>query len=633
MYFEIDHKNEIRHNFKKYVEIELAGNSLIICGNFLCLFHNKKFLTEPDSIDLIKSSLTNLNDLQKNILNSIGDCQFILKRSNGEIIIYNSNESRGLFYTKERETLYVSSKETDIARKLSKTKFNNFELVDYLFRHFNKRNSFRSVIDGIMRLPTSYFLKIERNLTLSNECFATLNEYCTDKRSFKELDSEFKYYLEETISYLYEKNKDLKLYSDLSAGIDSTVVTIACKKKNLNVIAFHHDKDKWILDIVRKLALKIGVSIKVTNGDIGKSVDNWWSEYEDRNYKDMEDDLGIYPVDNASKTDFVMKNNFVKFGGAAMGQSYQIYPCVYPVFGMTPIIRLIMNIKKGFFTRLITTEFFIKFMSLPFFSAVCQKVFSVNGKLPKNQKEYLSYLAINGVDVSLPYFDKDLHLISDSFYNEYINYFTQYYLSKFISKSDYDNLNNGVKIDPRKIQQYARLISQNRGVFNNKSRISSLYSKSKQIEPAFVSSLNTFLSKLSIGWREIFFPKGLFFRYFKNELNFDYHKDFIPKTYYFKNIFFHTLLTPLRVFRRKVLKKNIFDDSINNKLLLNSSQFKKSYYDFLDIEKSLIIKNIENKNLKKVIVKKINDIKKGNVPIYLAFNFINLEIFLRKISK
>ena len=633
MYFEIDNKNKIRHNFKKYVEIELAGNSLIICGNFLCLFHNKKFLTEPESIDLIKSSLTNLSDLQEKILNTIGDCQFILKRSNGEIIIYNSNESRGLFYAKEREILYVSSSEAEIMRKIAKIKINNFELVDYLFRHYNKKNSFRSVIEGVMRLPTSYFLKIERNLILSNECFALLNEYCTDKRSFKELDSELKYYLEETISYYYEKNKNLKLYSDLSAGIDSTVVTIACKKKKLNVIAFHHTKDGWILDIVKKLALKIGVPIKIINGDIGKSVDNWWSEYENRSNKDMEDNLGVYPLDNTSKTDFVLDNNFVKFGGAAMGQAYQIYPCVYPVFGMTPIIRFIMNIKKGFFTRLITTEFFIKFMSFPFFSAVCQKVFIINGKLPKNQKEYLSYLAINGVDVSLPNFDQDLHLISDSFYNEYINYFSQFYLSKFINRSDYDKLNNGVKIDSGKIQQYARLISQNRGVFNNKSRISSLYSKSKQIEPAFVASLNNFLCKLNIGWREIFFPKGLYFRYFKKELNFDYYKDFIPKTYYFKNIFLHILFTPLRVFRRKLLKKNLFNDSSDNNLLLNSSEFKKGYYDFLDIEKSLIIKNVENKNLKKVLVKKINDIKKGNVPLYLAFNFINLEIFLRKVSK
>ena len=633
MYFEIDNKNEIRHNFKKYVEIKLAGNSLIICGNFLCLFHNKKFLTEPESIDLIKSSLTNLSDLQEKILNTIGDCQFILKRSNGEIIIYNSNESRGLFYAKERETLYVSSNEADIMRKIVKTKINNFELVDYLFRHYNKKNSFRSVIEGIMRLPTSYFLKIERNLILSNECFALLNEYCTDKRSFKELDSELKYYLEETISYYYAKNKDLKLYSDLSAGIDSTVVTIACKKKKLNVIAFHHTKDGWILDIVKKLALEIGVPIKIINGDIGKSVDSWWSEYENRSNRDMEENLGVYPLDNTSKIDFVLNNNFVKFGGAAMGQAYQIYPCVYPVFGMTPIIRFIMNIKKGFFTRLITTKFFIKFMSFPFFSAVCQKVFIVNGKLPKNQKEYLSYLAINGVDVSLPNFDQDLHLISDSFYNEYINYFSQFYLSKFINRSDLDKLNNGVKIDSGKIQQYARLISQNRGVFNNKSMITSIYSKSKQIEPAFVSSLNTFLCKLNIGWREIFFPKGLYFRYFKKELNFDYYKDFIPKTYYFKNIFLHTLFTPLRLFRRKLFKKNLFNDSSNNNLLLNSSQFKKSYYDFLDIEKSLIIKNVENKNLKKVLVKKINDIKKGNVPLYLAFNFINLEIFLRKVSK
>ena len=229
----------------------------------------------------------------------------------------------------------------------------------------------------------------------------------------------------------------------------------------------------------------------------------------------MKKKLGLYPVDNTSYLDFVKNGHFIKFGGAAMGQSYQIYPCVFPVFGMTPIIRLIMNLRKGFFTRFITTKLFIKLMTIPYFSWLCEKIFNVEGKLPKNQKEYLSYLAINGVDVSLPNFDKDLNSISKDFYNDYINYFSEFYLKNMLEKNDYDKISDGVKIDPLKVQQYSRLISQNRGVFNDKSVTNFENINSIQIEPAFISSLNNFLIKLNIGWREIFFPKGLYFRYFK----------------------------------------------------------------------------------------------------------------------
>ena len=35
-----------------------------------------------------------------------------------------------------------------------------------------------------------------------------------------------------------------------------------------------------------------------------------WLKNKGISYKDMEDNLGIYPVDNASKTDFVMKNKY-----------------------------------------------------------------------------------------------------------------------------------------------------------------------------------------------------------------------------------------------------------------------------------------------------------------------------------
>lgn len=633
MYFEINNKNEIKHNFKKYITIESNGDSLLIIGEFSCLFQNKKFLTEKESIEFFKSSLRDLIELEKCILNTIGNCQFILKRFNGEIIIYNSNQSRGLFYGKESGKLYISTDEADIATKLINNEINTFELVDYLFRHWNLRNTFQSIIEGVMRLPTSFSLKVEKNLILSKKCFALLNEYCTDKRSFKELDSEFKYHLEETISYYYKKNKDLKLYSDLSAGIDSTIVTIACKQKKLDVTAFHHTKDDWITDIVKTLSTKIDVPIKFIHGDYKKSADMWWGEYKIGNNNDMEKNLGVYPLDNTLFLDFVANNKFIKFGGAAMGQSYQIYPCVYPVFGMPPITRFIMNMKKGFFTRFLTTRTFIKLMNYPFFSAICQKVFTVNGKLPKNQKEYLTYLSINGQDVSLPNFDQDIHSISNNFYNEYINYFSEFYLSNFLDKSDYDKIKNNIKINPSKIQQYARLISQNRGVFNNKSQIEMIEAKSKQVEPAFISSLYNFLCKLDVGLREVFFPKGLYFRYFKNELKFDYYKDFIPKTYYFKNIFLHTLFTPLRLIKRKIFKKEIFETQNPSNKLLVSEIFKDNYYKFLDPENSLIIEKITNKNLKKILIKKLDDIKKGKVPIYLAFNFINLEIFLRNASK
>ena len=179
-----------------------------------------------------------------------------------------------VFYGKDDEKLYISTSEIDISRKFIKNNINSFELVDYLFRHYNKKNSFRSLIDGVMRLPTSYSLRVTNDLILSSECFSQINDYSLDKRSFQELDSDFKFYLEETINYYYKRKGNLKLYSDLSAGIDSTVVTIACKKKNLDATAFHHTSDDWITDIANKLAKKIGVPIKFVNGNYNKSIDS-----------------------------------------------------------------------------------------------------------------------------------------------------------------------------------------------------------------------------------------------------------------------------------------------------------------------------------------------------------------------
>ena len=73
-----------------------------------------------------------------------------------------------------------------------------------------------------------------------------------------------------------------------------------------------------------------------------------------------------------------------------------------------------MNLKKAFY-KIYNDKIIYKINDNSLFSWLCEKIFNVEGKLPKNQKEYLSYLAINGVDVSLPNFDKDLNSISKDF--------------------------------------------------------------------------------------------------------------------------------------------------------------------------------------------------------------------------
>ena len=105
--------------------------------------------------------------------------------------------------------------------------------------------------------------------------------------------------------------------------------------------------------------------------------------------------------------------------------------------------------------------------------------------------------------------------------------------------------------------------------------------------------------KLNIGVREIFFPKGLYFRYFKNELKLDYYKDFIPKTYRFKNIYFHILFMPFRLIKRLIKPKKKSEYNVYSQGILCSNKFKENFHEFLDIEKSMIIKKLKNENVKK----------------------------------
>ena len=633
MYLEIDIKMNINHSFSDFTEINDGPNKLLIIGNFLSIFKDKKFLTKEESLKILEKSLKDLNNLKKYIYNSIGECHFVLKNSLKEIFIFNSNESPGLFYGKKDMVIYISTEEIDISKKFLNNKLSDFEIADLIFRDFNKRNSFRTIIDEVLRLPSSFFLKIDNDLNLTSNYFVPIHEFCTDNRSLKDLDSDFKFFLENTILFYYKKYNNLKLYSNLSGGIDSTAVTIACKKLKLDVTAFHLTKDEWLKDNTKILAEKINVPVKNIFGEYKKSPNKWWDEYRLNSNEEMEKNLGIFPIANMHYLDFYKKNNFIMFGGSAFGQNYQIFPAVFPVFGMNSLSRFLMNLKKGYFFRFLSTRYFIYLMDYPFFSKICEKIFNVNGKLAKNQKEYLSYLAIDGVKPFLPNLYDDLSMVSSKFYEEYINHFSQLYLKNFLDEDDYKKINSNIKIDRKKIQKYARLISYSRGVFNNKFLNSKRNQNSIIIDPPFVASLSNFLLKLDIGVREIFLPKALHFRYFKNELKWDYFKDYIPKTYYYKNVLLHILKMPFRLLNRVIFIKGIFDNSYDQDLI-NSDNFIKQYSKFLDENNSVLIKKIENNELKKVVKKIFKDIRDGKkVKLYQVFQIINLEIFLRKVNE
>ena len=80
MFIKINQDNEIVDNSENFIELDSNGDRLLIFGNFISLFQNKKFLSKNESIEIFKISLKNISQLEKNIRETIGSCQFILKK-------------------------------------------------------------------------------------------------------------------------------------------------------------------------------------------------------------------------------------------------------------------------------------------------------------------------------------------------------------------------------------------------------------------------------------------------------------------------------------------------------------------------------------------------------------------------
>lgn len=634
MNLEIDKKNSLKIKSSRLIRLSKKKYTLFIIGDLLSIYKDKIFYSKNESLKYLKNNIDDQNKLEECILNSLGLCTFILRKLNGEIKIYNNHESPGFFYSKINDKIFISFDEIDIVKKLNNKELIDIEIADFIFRDFNKRNSFKSVFKGVLRLPSCNYLIIKKGLKFNNGNFLPIREFNLDNRNFNQIDKDFKFYLESIIS-VYKKNyKNYNLYSNLSGGIDSTIVTIACKKLGLKTKAFHYTKNPWLTKIIKSLSKKIGVKTRYVHGEYNRSPKKYWENYKFRSLTELKKNLGIYPIDNMNYLDFYKKEKFVIFSGSSFGQLYQILPGVYPIFGTSKFARFLLYLQKGFIIPFLSTQLYIKLLKLPFLISFLEKLFQIKGVLPKNQKQYLTFLAINAVG---PYFEnfliKDLSNISKVFFVKYVKYYEKNYTVNFLSKSDLKKLKNN-QLTSKEIQNYARLISFNRGVFNNKFHTHKMSeSKSIEISPAWAAPFTNFMLKLQIGIREVIFPKGLHYRYFRNELNWSYHDDFIPSTYLFNNVYWHIFTMPIRYLKRKFSQKHIFKDEYEANLV-SSKEFKKSYSDYLDINKSLLLNYIKDKRLKETTKKIIIDINNNrNIRLTQVFQIINLEVFLREVIK
>ena len=633
MHIEIDKNNNINFLNKNNLLFQ-EKEQIYIFGEFIGIYNQKKFLKKDEALNLLKDNIKKNNNINYLISNIIGNCSILLKKVSGDIKIYNSLESSGFFYTKTESKIYITSKELEICKFLKDKNLDEYEIISFIYRHNNKKNSFTSIFENSKRLPSGFYLEIEKNFKTKSETFLNIEEFNKDNRKPKEIDKEFKFLLEGIIKFYLENKKYQKVYSTISGGIDSTAVSIAVKNVNKNVQLLHHTKYDDLEKYIDILALKIKLPVKKIFGNFKKSEKDYWSEYENDN-EFIKNYLAPLHIENTLLTKTYKNENLITLGGASLGQLYQIFPSIKPIFNMNKLARSIFYIKDGIFVRLISTKFYIKFMDNFLFNFLFKTLINKNFKIPSNQYEYLSFLAIDAVRPIMPS-KNEFGKLSNTIYQDFINRDSEFYLSKILSQEDYNSIKIKKKLSATKLQNYARLISFARGIdvmkFSNNNCEN--HYKFRQIEPGWTGPLSIFLLNLPIGLHATLKPKDLYFRYFSNELKWDYFRNFIKKTQTHNNSILQTLFFFKNIYMRTISKNKKKNRDIYDDQLINSKEFKNRYSNFLNEKKSILLKKIRNNEIRQWLKEVFYDVNKGkNVDYLQSLQLINLEAFLREFYK
>ncbi len=628
MLFTIDKNNNLFLN-KKPDYSYYGETSFFVYGELLGIFYKEKFFSKKEAEKIMLENFITKRDITRIIEGILGNCIIIIQNKELNIKIFNTIDGGNIFYSIFENKFYFTKSEFEISSLLKNNKISELEIITLIQQHFNRRNSFRSIFEGSKILPTGFYLNIDRNFYYETNTYLNIEDFNNENINLKNVDHKFKEIFENSIKFHIEKFKPKKIYSHLSGGIDSATTSIAIKNLNLNSKCLHHSKLKDLQEDIHILSTKIGLPLEVIFGMYGESKEKWWNEYN-QDCEFIKRYIGCNPLDNIFFTKFYRQNNILSLGGCSLGQNYQIFPSIKPFFNMNKIIRTIFYFRNGIFYRILCTKFFIRFMGNKFFNLFISFFVSKKFQIPKNQFEYLSFLAIDAVR---PFIEKNFLGSLKKFYaKKYYDFYSNLYLKEILNNEDYMKLKKNINLPINKIQNYARLISFSRGVSNQKNEFKCYedYLKLKLLEPGWMAPVNNFLLRLPISTYSVLFPKELYLRYFKNELNWDYHNDFIKKTLKEKN-FVIQIFNFLKSIHKKYIKKEqnikLYDNEI-----INSAEFKLRYSKYYEINDSILLKKITNKELHSFIRNLFQNIKSGKgIDLLKAIQVINLEAFLREV--
>ncbi len=611
MHIRVNNDLDIQQHSPFKTRLESLGGILHLFGDLNGIFENRRIYDVKTSLDKLIGSIENIDRFEKLMTNSIGSFNVLLKQKS-TIRIYSSPRGPGFFFAKLGDELIIIDNEKEFYKQVKDNGLHEFEILHFLLNHYAFRSPFTTIFKNTFRVIGGQTLKLMKGLRVSQKFYLPYQEYCTEKRSLRDLSGGFKIRLEELTKNTFQFYKRKINYVQISGGIDSCVVLLAAKQCNLDVVALHAKKTPRLTEAVELLCKRIKVPLKYCNAYYHTDQAKWWKPYIENAKIFYKIGLGIMGIKNMYLLPEYTKENSLSIGGHTIGVLYQGHPSVFPTFGYLPFKRVIKDTMQHKPKRMLYTDMWRDLTARGAFS-ILKPIFKAAGyKIPQNHYEYLLTLALtNKFPISfnyiLPRELKDLE-------GEYINYRSDVILKPLLEDGRYEELKKGKNSDTKSLGQITRLLR-----FATNAQSCSLNTMNYNlaagfihIDPPIQGPMIDFLHRLPITMREVFYPKGLEYDYFRDILNYDYYKGFMKD-----------------VGKLKSSQKRKF---YSDRHIIGSQEFRKYFLPIIDPNKSVVIDMIENKKIKEYIYKRYDLIRKGEDTNLIHINqILNIEILLKDI--
>lgn len=610
----------------KVFSLLINGKEIFLFGDLSGIYINGKVINHKESLDKILKRISKNDSFNDLLINSIGSFVILVKEVSG-IKIYISPRGPGFFYAEKDCKLVLFSNEKDFYKEIKNNGLHDFEVLHMLINHLSCRSPFTTIFKNTSRAVGGQIIEIRKNLQIKSNFYLLYNEYCTDYRTTKELSAEFKLILEGVTQNIFERNKRDKNYIMLSGGIDSSVILIAAKQRNLDIQALHDKKYPGLTHSVKILCDKLGVPMALsgTYFDL-EGHEKWWEPYIEKSKDYYKASLGMLGIDHIYVQPKFYNHDSLFLGGQSFGVLYQGNAFANSSFTPFYYKRLIEDTIKYKPKRLLYTDEWRKATIECGFYKFFNK-FANNYKIPKNSYEYLLSLILTYKFPLMPnvVLPEALKLLE----NDFIEYKSESVLKPTLGDDTYNSLKNGRNIQSRELSKLMRLLR-----FTTKVQSGTLNTSGCNIIGDFVINdppdqgpMYDFLARLPITLMNAFEYKRLEFDYFKNTLNYDYFKEYLKDTAQGSAFSKGVGKVKKIVSRKKEIKSLSQRDR-----MLRSKEFKEHFLPEIDPNNSILIDMVENKEIKNYIRNLYTDIQNDDFPSFFMVNqILNMEIFLKEI--